>query len=159
MDRWCGPEANVRIAEMDVRLVSEALDSREIRFVAVAHQARVACLWLTAIAKPVRGEDVQLPAGTTLDVFTVDGFRGIGVARLLWPWATLVCAAERMAFRPLHSPSRTRAGEAYASAVGGDIPALAGGQYVECPDRFDPTSALWRSRQQHLDLDAERVHP
>jgi hypothetical protein len=148
--------AGVRIAGQRAVLTVEILDPKEIRFVAVADQARVACLRLTMITKSVRGADVELLPGTTLDVFTVVEFRGIGIARLLWPWATLMCTAERMDLRPLHSPSRTRAGQAYAEAVGGDIPALAGGRYVECLDQFDPADALWRGRG-HLDLKAARA--
>jgi len=149
-------DAGVRVAGLRAALTVEVLDPMEIRFVAVVDQARVACLRLTMITKSVRGAGLELLPGTTLDVFTIAGFRGTGIARLLWPWATLVCTAEKMALRPLHSPSRTRAGQAYAEAVGGDIPALAGGRYVECLDQFDPADALWRSRQ-HLDLKALRA--
>ncbi|XVV11418.1 hypothetical protein ACQP2X_42350 [Actinoplanes sp. CA-131856] len=147
--------AAVRVAGLRARLIAEVLDPLEIRFVALADEARVACLRLTMITKPVREPGAPLLPGTTLDVFTVAGFRGIGVARLLWPWAALVCTAHRRGLRPLHSPSRTRAGQAYAEAVGGEIPALAGGRYVDCPERFDAVDALWRGRQ-HLDLEASR---
>ena len=155
MEPWRRLDVNaeVHIAGLRTVLTAEMFDPAEIRFVAVADQARVAYLLLTMSA---RGADAVLPPGTALDVFTVAGFRGIGIARLLWPWATLVCAAEKLGLRPLHSPSRTEAGQAYAEDVGGYIPPLAGGRYIECPAQFDPATSLWRNRQ-HLDLKAVRA--
>jgi hypothetical protein len=120
-------ETKTQVAGLQVTLFAEVLDPLEIRFVTVADQARTACLRLTMIMKSARGDGAGLPSGTTLDVFTVSGFRGIGLARLLWPWAELVCKDQEIGFRPLHSPSRTRAGQAYAEAVGGELPALSGG--------------------------------
>jgi hypothetical protein len=120
-------EGVARVAGLRVALIAEVLDPVEVRFVAVAGRARVAHLRLAAIAKSLASADTALPAGTTLDVFTVPGFRRIGIARLLWPWATQVTITEQMTFRPLHSPSHTRAGQVYAESVGGEIPALAGG--------------------------------
>jgi hypothetical protein len=108
-------------------LITEVLDPLEFRFVVVVGEARVACLRLMMTTTVARAE---LQPGTTLDVFTVDGFRRIGIARLLWPWATLVTVAEQAGFRPLLSPSRTRAGQAYAEAVGGDIPPLGGERWI-----------------------------
>jgi hypothetical protein len=151
-----GSEADVQIGALRVTLVAEMLVPVEIRFVAVVDTARVACLRLTTIMKSTSVAGAQLPPGTTLDVFAVAGFRGTGIARLLWPWASLVTAAEQIGFSPLHSPSRTSWGQAYAEGVGGDIPPLAQGRYVECPTQVDPANGLWRDRQ-HLDLDALRL--
>lgn len=94
------------------------------------------------VAVSIPGVEAGLPAGTTLDVFTVAGYRGYGIARLLWPWATRFCVAEQKDWRPLHSPSRTRDGEKYAKSVGGEIPERPGGRYVECSKQFDPKDAL-----------------
>jgi hypothetical protein len=112
MDLWhrLDGETRTQVAGLQVSLFAEVLDPVEVRFVAVADQARAACLRLTMIMKPVRGDGSGLPPGTTLDVFTVSGFRGIGLARLLWPWAQSVRKERKMGFRPLHrhGPERVR---------------------------------------------------
>lgn len=160
--RLISVESRARIAGADAILTAEVLDgpmgAMEVRFVAAIDQARIAHLRLTMLSKPARDVPDGLPSGTVLDVFTLESFRSIGIARLLWPLASLTAMAERWAFRPTHSPSRTQDGQRYAEAVGGPIPPLAGGRYIEPADQFDMTSALWRARQ-HLNLNARRSRP
>lgn len=152
-------DARVRIDGLEVTLLAEVLEGTpdlvEARFVAVVDDARVAHLRLTAVLKGATGVPGGLPCGTALDVFTVKDFRGVGLARPLWPLASLTAMTERWESGPLHSASRTCEGQGYAEAVGGPIPPLAEGRYVECPERFDPSNALWRDRA-HLDLEARR---
>ncbi|MFF5056139.1 hypothetical protein ACFY1S_23455 [Micromonospora sp. NPDC000663] len=140
-------------------LTAEILDGPqhpvEVRFVALADVARIAHLRLSAAAKPALAVPGGLPAGSVLDVFTVEGFRRLGVARSLWSLACDTADTEHWAFQPRHSASRTLEGERYAKAVGGFVPPLAGGRYVECSDVVDPSSALWRGRL-HLDSEAAR---
>jgi hypothetical protein len=160
--RLVSVESCVHIAGADAILTAEVLDGPteavEARFVAAIDQARIAHLRLTMLSKPARDVPDGLPPGTVLDVFTVEGFRGIGISRLLWPLALLAAMLERWEFRPTHSPSRTEDGQRYAESVGGPIPPLAGGRYVEPAELFDVTSGLWRARQ-HLNLDAQRRRP
>ncbi|MEU7611132.1 hypothetical protein [Micromonospora sp. NPDC049204] len=152
-------QARVQIGGLGVVLIAEILDGPqhpiEVRFVAVADAARIAHLRLPAAAKPALAVPGGLPAGTVLDVFTVEGFRRLGVARSLWSHACATATAEHWAFQPRHSASRTPEGERYAKAVGGFVPPLASARYVECPDGVDPSSALWRGRL-HLNLEAAR---
>jgi hypothetical protein len=160
----------VKLAGLDLVLVIEELDVEPpatVRLVAVAQGFRVAHLVLTLVPKGIiRDREVDdvnnggvvseaVPPGTVIDVFVVRGFRGIGAARALWPLAHRAAVACVWGFPPRHSPSRTHEGQRYAEVVGGDIPPLAGGCFVEPSDVFDGKSSLWRGRE-HLDLEACR---
>jgi GNAT superfamily N-acetyltransferase len=66
--------------------------------------------------------------GTVLDVFVSDGHRRQGVATVLWQVAHEI-AVERGWPLPKHSSERSIEGDAWARAVGGDLPDLSDGEF------------------------------
>ncbi|BCJ65643.1 hypothetical protein [Polymorphospora rubra] len=130
-------------------LIAELLDAgmqaKEVRYVAVDGDARIAHLQLTLLPKPTRLPAPPLMAGTVLDVFTVEGYRRRGVARRLWMLARRISEAQGWP-QPVHSPSRAALGDQFAQGVGGIIPHCHHNRLVQAEPK-----ALRR----HLSHDAE----
>lgn len=131
-------DRRARIDGKSMLLTAELLHggsrAQEVRYVAVDGDARVAHLHLTLLSKAVRPPAAPLPAGTVLDVFTVEDYQRHGIAPRLW---TLACGtAEARGWpQPVHSPSRTALGERFARKVHGTTPDLHRGHLV----RAQPT--------------------
>ena len=68
-------------------------------------------------------------SGEAYSINTDNHYRGLGVATTIWEKAQKLASDTGIA-SPKHSKGRTRKGDAWAHAVGGEVPPLKGGKHI-----------------------------